>query len=324
MDIPIIDIHTHLGDVLEVNGGEIIEKGAVRKKTLFDPINIFEHRLWRGFRIPQAVVDQAVRTSAARSATATRTNLRRSMNKNGVAKSVVLSVPPNVTFAQVLAAHKEDPDLIPFTGVDFSKLDMVETQLAQDVSLGAMGLKLHPILQKVSLDSDETRQVVESFAVHNRPIIFHAGVSEYYLDPARHHLQRPDFGNIEDAVRLVADFPKVKFIVGHAGLDGVDAVIEQMSPFKNVWVDISFQNPDRVRLLIDTFGPDRVMYGSDWPWGNMFVSIKIIKQIAKNDTSLMCRLLCENAAELLQVSPEPIAMPFPSLPNLSLERALPS
>lgn len=317
MDIPVIDIHTHLGDVLNSDGGEIIENGAVKKNILFDPISFFEKNLWRKLRVPKIVIDQIVRAGTARSATATRANLRKEMNRNGVCKSIVLPVPPNVTFSQLLAAHIKDPDLLPFTGADFSKLDEVDGQLAEDVALGAMGLKLHPILQRVSLDSPETRQVVECFAPYNRPIIFHAGVENYYLDPQKQHLQRPEFGSIAHAAKLVADFPNVKFIVGHAGLSNIDEVIELMGSFKNVWVDISFQNLDYVRLLINTFGPERVMYGSDWPWGNMFVSIKIIEEIAKNDKGLMRCLLHDNAAELLQVKPYFIDAQMVDLPASS-------
>ena len=305
MNIPIIDVHTHLGDVLVPNGGDIIEDGRVKKQMLLDPLHFFESVLWRGIPLPDWVFDRVTLAGAARSATATRANLRASMDKHGISKAVVLAVPPKVSFAQVIAAHKKDPDMLPFTGIDYAQLDNVEAQFEEDVAAGALGLKLHPILQKFGLNSVETYRVVEAFAPHNRPILFHSGVCEYYLDPRQKHLASPELGRIEDATEMVQDFQEVKFIVGHAGLESVDDVIAQMSQYKNVWVDISFQSPRRVTRLLEAFGPERVMYASDWPWGNMDVSIKVIKQICKGDVGLMRRLLCDNAAELLNVSPEP-------------------
>ena len=46
---PIIDAHSHIGDILYPNGGRIIEQKGVRKKLIFDPITISQMGLNRNF-----------------------------------------------------------------------------------------------------------------------------------------------------------------------------------------------------------------------------------------------------------------------------------
>ena len=59
---------------------------------------------------------QVIIADRARNRTATRENMRVAMEKNGVQYSVVLPVPPFVTFADLRGAADKDPGIIPFTG----------------------------------------------------------------------------------------------------------------------------------------------------------------------------------------------------------------
>jgi hypothetical protein len=43
----IIDMHSHIGDILNPHGGELIYKKRVATKWLFDTQVIYERRLWR-------------------------------------------------------------------------------------------------------------------------------------------------------------------------------------------------------------------------------------------------------------------------------------
>jgi len=44
----IIDIHTHLGDILYPNGGQLIDQKNVEKKIFFDIISLSEFMLHSG------------------------------------------------------------------------------------------------------------------------------------------------------------------------------------------------------------------------------------------------------------------------------------
>jgi hypothetical protein len=303
----IIDIHTHLGDILYPNGGELIDKTGVRKKIFYDIISHSELMLHSGF--PKAIEEWlyyklyplVTRASRARNATATLENMWQSMDDAGVTFSACMPIPPYLTFDDLKKAREKEPRVIPFTGIDFTKEYDVEAALNDDVKNGAKGLKLHPIIQRSPLNSKKTFEAVEAFSVHRLPILFHCGVSSYYLDPEKPDKENASFGEIFYARELVAAFPNAPFIAGHAGLFKYQDVIDLLSPFKNVMVDTSVQSPAHVRELIRAFGPERVMYASDWPYGNRIPAIKIIKKACKGDKALEHQIFYENAASLLRM-----------------------
>jgi predicted TIM-barrel fold metal-dependent hydrolase len=299
----IIDVHGHLGDILEPGGGELIPKRGVAKERVYDPVDLAERNLHAGshalgkllYRLGGRWVTRAER---ARNATATLENLTRSLDDAGISHAVALPVPPYVTFADLAAAAAQEPRVVPFTGVDYTHDEDPGPALAADVAGGARGLKLHPIIQNVPLTSPRTRAAVEAFAVHDRPVLFHCGISSYYLGADRVR-QQPRYGAIPDAAALVRDFPRVRFIAGHAGLFEAREVMALLGGFPNASVDTSFQPVARVRELIATFGPERVLFASDWPYGNRPPALAIAKRACRGDRGLERRIFFENAAELL-------------------------
>ncbi|MCP4006434.1 MAG: amidohydrolase [bacterium] len=309
---PIIDAHGHLGDILHPNGGALIDKLGVTMEPVFDPTAQSEARL-HNYPLPLARLsyrlfpDSVTRAERARNATATLENFAASMDQAGISFGVCLPVPPYLVFEDLAAAVRRDPRIIAFTGVDYGDRDGgpgsfndPTAKLAADVAAGARGLKIHPIIQKISLASAETRAAVESFAPHRLPVLFHCGISSYYLgaDKAR---EEPRYGGIDYAEALVRDFPSVDFIAGHAGLFEVKKAMKQLSRFSNVWVDTSFQSVKRVRELIDAFGPERVLFASDWPYGNRPPAVQIVRNACSGDRGLERRILFENAAELMEI-----------------------
>jgi predicted TIM-barrel fold metal-dependent hydrolase len=302
---PIIDAHGHLGDILEPGGGALIGKVGVAKERVYDPVDAAERRLHVGSRrlgklLYRLTGRWVTRAERARNATATLENLARSLDEAGISHAVALPVPPYVTFADLAPAAAKEPRLLPFTGVDYTHDVDPGPALDADVAAGARGLKLHPIIQKVRLTSPQTRAAVSAFARHELPVLFHCGISSYYLGRDRKR-QQPRYGAIRDAAALVRDFPKVRFIAGHAGLFEVGDVMTLLGGLPNVWVDTSFQPATTVRELIATFGPERVLFASDWPYGNRPPALAIARAACRGDRGLERRLLFENAAELLGV-----------------------
>ena len=299
-----IDVHCHLGDILFRGGGALIHLKGVRKRQAFDPLVVSEAFSYR-LGLPERVFTRlfpsvTVTAQFARNAMGTHENLCRAMEKAGVSLSACMPVPPCVTGEDLLRVSEKDPAVIAFTGVDFTKDQDLAASLASDVSRGARGLKLHPILQGVSLDSVRTFEAVDAFAPHGLPVLFHCGMSTYY-HRADSDREVPGYGAIRHAARLVGEFPEVNFIAGHAGLDEVREVIEELSEFSNVWVDTSFQSPRVIRELIRVFGPERVLFASDWPWGSMVAARRAVRVACGGDRGLEQRICCVNAASLLDI-----------------------
>jgi hypothetical protein len=300
----IIDIHTHLGDIMYDGGGALIERQGVRKKLMLDLISISElllHPDFGGAVYESPLYPLVTKASRARNDTATLENMLRDMDRHGVQMSACMPIPPYVTFDDLKRANEKSGRIIPFTGVDFTREYDVDAALAKDVANGARGMKLHPIIQCVSLDDPKVFGAVEAFGRHRLPILFHAGIAHYYPTDLKER-ERPEFGNIEAAGKLVSTFPEVPFIAGHAGLFQVDDVIEILAPKKNAHVDISIQSPKVVRRLLEAFGPERVLFASDWPWGCRKTPLRVVDRVSKGDDGVKRRLLSENARELLGLS----------------------
>ncbi|MFZ5642580.1 MAG: amidohydrolase family protein [Bacillota bacterium] len=298
----IIDAHSHLGDILEGKG--IIYKLNVAKEPVFDPIDFFETILYDTSSIEGGVPEETpeiVMAERARNFTATLQNMQRSLEESSVDYTVCLPILPYVSFEDLLAASRIDPRIIPFTCIDYNLGEEAGKKLVEDVEKGAMGLKIHPIIQQRSLADKLTLSAVQHFSKTGRPVLVHTGVSQYYAETEAYR-NTPDYGKIKYFEALVREFPQVKFIAGHAGLFQREELMERMKGLPNVWVDTSFQSPDFVHKLLETFGTEKVMYGSDWPFGNRPPSIESVKIACRNDRVLENMLLFENAANLLQLN----------------------
>jgi predicted TIM-barrel fold metal-dependent hydrolase len=301
----IVDFHSHLGDILYPKGGELIARTGIAKAPIFDPIAVMESRPQRDSLAPGRILYTLMgrwitRAARARNATATYENFRRSLDETGITHSVCLPIPPNVGFADLKTVSAQDGGILPFTGVDFTSDEDPGPALEADVRAGARGLKLHPILQKLPLTSPRTMAALEAFQPHGLPVLFHCGISSYYFGAERAR-QRPRYGEIRYAAELVRAFPGTRFVAGHSGLFEVRDVIEQLAGQQNVWVETSIQSVASVRKLIARFGPDRVLFGSDWPFGNRAPALAIAKTACRGDEGLERRILFENAAELLDL-----------------------
>ncbi len=280
---------------------------GVRKRLILDPFLLSEMLAYR-WCLPDTVFcflfpGLATKVQHARNALGTYENFRSSMDEAGVGRSVCMPIPPYVTFEDLLPVHEKDPTIIPFTGIDFTRKYDLAASLARDVERGARGIKLHPIIQRVSLDSGKTFEAVDAFASHGLPVLFHCGVTSYFYGPDRRR-EVPHYGNVSHAAELVRAFPKVNFIAGHAGLEEVNDVVSALSKFSNAYVDISFQSPRIIKGLMQAFGPERVLFASDWPWGSRHASMRAVRAACNGDKRIEERIFCSNAASLMNISPD--------------------
>ncbi len=300
----IIDIHTHLGNILYPNGRNLIYQTGVTKKPINDPQDLNEKLLMRNFGMGKLIYrlahNKITKAQIARGMTATLENLRHTINENKVDFQVCMPIAPYLTFEDLVEAASLEPRIIPFTSIDFTRTHDVGEKLKQDVVNGARGLKLHPVIQCQSVCASPTLEALQSFEALKKPVLVHAGPSSYYLGFETHRNQ-PQNGAINEIISMVRDFSKIPFIIGHSGLFCVNEVRKSLADCRNVWVDTSFQSPGNIRKLIRTFGADRVMYASDWPWGNQAPHINAVKVACKGDLKLEGLIYYSNAKELIDL-----------------------
>lgn len=299
----IIDFHSHLGDIMHLQGGTLIDERGVKKHFWPDPLSISEAQLHKGTELVKAVFPLLApwfsRAEQARNMTATLENMRNTMDQVGITYTVVLPIHPYLTFEDVRLAALKDKGIIPFTTIDFTaSAKRVAETLAEEVRAGARGLKLHPIIQNLPLADPKTLAAVEAFAPYALPVMVHCGSNNYRVGLERKY-EHPENGDPRHLQELASAFPKVNFIAGHAGLLELEVATEALSGLPNVWVDVSFQSAKRIRALVKAFGRERVLLGSDWPWGSRATAVACARDACAGDQDLEEKLLFKNALVLL-------------------------
>lgn len=300
--ILIIDIHSHLGDILNHGGGALIDRKNVTMEKMWDPQTLNEKQLNRSFglgALAYKVTEYwATKAQRARNATATLENMQSSLDEAGIDYTVCMPIAPYVTFDDLLHAREKDARILPFTSIDFTRDHDIAAQIQEDASRGAYGLKLHPIIQAVPLDDPRVTDALQACSRLKLPVLIHSGVSHYYLGKEKSR-NVPDNGRIVFIEKVIRSFPSINFIVGHAGLFQVNEVCRRMKDLPNVWVDTSFQSPGTIVKLIKVFGKHKVMYASDWPYGNRMPHVNTVKVACKGDKDLENLIYYENARRLL-------------------------
>lgn len=301
-----IDIHSHIGDILYKSGGGLIFKTGIKfpRSTgaqLLDEKNLFRQTR-RGRFLDKYFPALSVKNERGRNSAATLENLRASLETDTgviIERCVCLPVAPNNIYKDITAAAQAEPRITAFTSPDFSDVEHMPAQLEADLKDGAAGIKIHPIIQEVEADSQEVITAAEIGGTYNAPVLLHSGRASYYT--ARENKERfRENSSIIKIERLIAACPGTRFIVGHAGLGEIAAVIGLLHKYKNVWVDTSFQPPEAIQTLINVFGGDKVLFASDWPYGLRRPAILAVREACKKDSSLLEAVLYDNAAELLR------------------------
>ncbi len=201
-----------------------------------------------------------------------------SMTQAGVEHFVLLPVsgrPERVPQLNRWAARaaEELPAIIAFAALH--PKGEVAADLAQVLELGLKGVKLHPFLQRFSLEDPEVAELLGQVKHRGLPVLLDTIHPEGLLRAKPHMapvLELMGFSGVRprQVARLAHSYPQISFIAAHGGsLYGWDRLGPLME-LDNVFFDLAYLNglvqPDDLVKIIRDKGPDRVIYGSDAPW----------------------------------------------------------
>lgn len=297
----IVDIHCHLGDILYPNGGQrILSDGPMARPLDPDGLRRLSlygfHGLDRSFyRLPR-VRWLMTRAERMRNFTGTLKNLSASLDRHGIDYAAAMPLAPNITFDDLLPAVQRDRRVLPFGSIDFTAPDLTG-QARRQLAAGARGFKLHPILQQVDPAGPVVTEALSALPP-GTVVMVHTGTANYY-PPAEQHLQRAEFGHIGGIAQMARAFPELRFIAAHGGLRQFADVLALLAPLPNAFVDTSFLSPAGIRVLLDAFGPDRVLFASDWPWGFHRTGLAAVRRACTG--SALHQVLGGNAQRLLGI-----------------------
>ncbi len=195
-----------------------------------------------------------------RMAEADASTLLAEMAETGVTQAVVVAIDPFVPTDEVLDACRRLPGLLlPFGSCD-PRGDDYQDRFAHLLTKPILGLKFHSDLQQLPLDSPRLRAMLRLLAESDRahlPVYLHTGNFPIY---------RPLETPWQTALpRLLAEFPTLTFVCGHSGWDAPRAALRAALANPNLYLETSWQPPRLIRRLCDKLGPERLLFGSDYP-----------------------------------------------------------
>lgn len=159
----------------------------------------------------------------------------------------------NTFISQAAAAH---PGFIGFGSI-YPGMDGYEEELDRMVELGLRGLKIHPDFQKLPIDDPSGIDTYRAIARKGLPVLFHMGDDRY------------DFSTPQRLMNLLRQVPELRAIAAHfGGWRAWELSYENPLP-ENVLYDTSSTTPmipkDFVLRMLDRFGAERFLFGSDFP-----------------------------------------------------------
>lgn len=158
----------------------------------------------------------------------------------------------NDYIASQCAAH---PEFIGFATMH-QDFEDPEAEIERAISLGLRGLKLHPDTQMVNMDDPRLMRVYE--IIEGRlPLIVHTGDYRY------------DYSHPRRLKNILRTFPNLVVDAAHYGGWSIPEQGYDYLHDENLFIDISssmqFLGARRSRELIEMWGTERVLFGSDFP-----------------------------------------------------------
>ena len=155
------------------------------------------------------------------------------------------------------------------------------------------GIKLYTCYQKINLESERVKKIFDLADRYTLPVMFHIGYSfssqRKYGKPSVEEMVAP--GQLE---HLARDYPEVDIIVSHLGKPYFKELVTLMKQYNNVHTDMSGlinsrydreQIPwaiDGIRQVLGELGPQRLLFGTDFPVQTHEDSIYFIEQAMKD------------------------------------------
>ncbi len=226
--------------------------------------------------------------------THTAANLCREMARLHIEQSIVLAVDRGNSrnSLDLLGIVRRYPNLIPFVSID-PKSHEIEKTFIKYVKAGAYGIKIHPPMQTVRPNHPGIMKILDLAGQYHLPVLYHCGYSPLMPVFERRFSRMEDF---QDAVR---SHPDTTIILGHSGIDDHEAVLTMQKKYSNVYAELSGQPPAVVSRFCVKADPDRLLFGSDWPYYPVALPLAKVLLGTQKHTSVREKILSSNAKRLL-------------------------
>ena len=203
-------------------------------------------------------------------------NLWKRMEEEDVALSVVQHVtskPATQTDVNRFAKEIVRTNVVSFGGLHPDCENVIE-EIEKLKDLNMAGVKFHPPFQRVHLDDEKYIPMWQRINHLRFPVLIHCGRArgegEYDLFPS----------GVSKFIKYLPDVPVVlAHMGGRSGIPEEEKILFDLP--ENVFIDTTMsaerQEMEDFERLVSAMGPERVIFGSDFPYGTQKAAIAFIK-----------------------------------------------
>ncbi|HVN88157.1 MAG TPA: amidohydrolase family protein [Candidatus Binatia bacterium] len=302
---PVIDMHSHIALAYLLPMRVDLYRATLYTEHYLPPCCPIDFEVYQNKNLTPAALRALKRDLTLGSisrggmrATHTVPNLVREMDELGIVHSVLLPIDlPYISknAAHALAAARREPKLLSFGSVH-PIVDRVGIRVDEQAHAGARGIKVHPAVQLIAPDHPKALALYRLCGARNLPILWHCGPVGIELRSGRRRSQ------VALYEKPIAEHPRTKFVLGHSGALQMERALDLACRYPNVWLELSGQSLTNVRTILDRADPDRVVYGSDWPFYHQALGIAKVLLATQGREELRSKVLFRNAARLLGLS----------------------
>jgi hypothetical protein len=224
-------------------------------------------------------------------------NLVKEMDELGIVRTCLLPIDFPVfseNARHAVDAGKKDPRILAFGSVHPYAKDP-KGKLAEQAHGGIHGVKVHPNIQMIRPDAARAMDLYRYCADANLPVLWHCG--PVGIEPAlgRYLTQ------VKWYEKPIAENPKTTFILGHSGALQYKAALDLMNRYPNVYCETSSLGLVAIREFIERGDPDRMLFGSDWPFYHQAIPLAKVLIATEDRKDVRAKILRDNALKLLRI-----------------------
>jgi len=161
---------------------------------------------------------------------------------------------------------------------------------------GIKGIKMHPEYQDFYPDDGIMKGIYEACIKNNIIVMFHSGADAAYDFYSTH-------GTPKRMAQVAETYKELKLILAHlGGFRMWDGVYRNLVG-KNVYLDtaLAFELDDEgMKNIITEHGVDRILFGSDYPWGGPLETKQRIEKIIEKEEDRE-KIFHLNAEKMLKI-----------------------
>lgn len=206
------------------------------------------------------------------------------LRASGIDLGVVLPVvtrPGQFDTVNAFAAQLCTVDgLISFGGIHPDD-ETPEVHLQAIKDMGLCGVKIHPDYQGVYIDDPRYIRIAREAVRLGLILVTHAGVDDGF--PEETHCPPHRAARFLDAVYRDNEDASGKIVFAHGGGNRQFAEVIRHLAGRDVYFDLSYilsyASPDAVMEVIRSHGSERILFGTDCPWGDPAAFVRFVQAL---------------------------------------------